>query len=168
MKQINKKAISIKQPFADNLIYGARAILVEKNVDYRGELVVCSSFTTMSRYSTNYNRDRLGRAICMVYITSCVKVSELTGKQWKELTKLPESEKTYFRHLHVLIVDYLKMLNPHPVEVKKGIWNLCIDPELLAMDDESENAIAKRRDYSKYIVIILLILCLILSYFVSN
>jgi len=132
------KAITVKQPFADALIDGMRIVLREKPTEFRGVVVVCSSYDVMPGIigSKHY---KLGRTICVVEIKDCVKVSDMSPSDWRKHSKLSLSDKTKYKHTYALIIDYHRALVNIPVLEKKGIWNLTVKKGSLICIESIEN-----------------------------
>lgn len=78
------KALSIKQPWADLIIYGYKFIETRTwKTDYRGELLICSS-KSVDREAMDYFKDLFsqdhkfltGKALAVVTLRDCIKMTK--------------------------------------------------------------------------------------------
>lgn len=164
------RAITIKQPFADNITYGANGIIVEKQTQYRGKLIVCSASKPNERYFAHYSRTRLNRTICEVNVIDCVQISKISSKQWKQLTKLPLSEKTFYRHAFILIIEYERTLLPYYVTEHAGIWHLIVYRNVIKGYEGTREPLHPTNKWWNFIWLILLVIlaCIAMFYHLTN
>lgn len=150
------KAITVKQPFANNLIKGSKIIIVSEKLNYRGPLIVCSDKIMNSRYKRK-SEMRFGKAVCYVDAIDCMKISDLTDVAWRELSGLKLSDKFYFKHCYAVLVAFNSMVLPIVTEPRKGLFTMLLSGNQHFYDVSIPQKKKKKRDFGCLFISIALI-----------
>ena len=116
------KALSIKQPWADLIIYGYKLIETRTwKTDYRGELLICSS-KSVDREAMDYFKDLFpkdhkfltGKALAVVTLKDCIKM-------------IKEHEASALCDLYdgySCIIENIKPIEPFDIKGQLGLFEV--------------------------------------------
>ena len=124
------KALSVKQPYAEYIASGDKAIEVRSRpTKYRGELLICAS----KDGKPTEEAQGYGCTLAFVELYGCKPLSELTDKQWAQ-TKLPaniiQELKTKGRGWGWMLRNPRRVIE-FPVKGQLGIFNLVYTKDVI-------------------------------------
>lgn len=118
------KALTVKLPCAHYISIGAKPFEIrKKKTKFRGDVVICSSQTPV------INTMIPGATLCIVTIVDCVRVTELTDKEWKS-TFITEPREN-FSDQYAYVLENPRRVIELPVKGNLGFWNLILDKDEL-------------------------------------
>ncbi|NQU54094.1 MAG: ASCH domain-containing protein [Bacteroidetes bacterium] len=160
------KALSVKQPHADNIANGRKRIeLRNQNTKHRGDVLICSSASPVIDGLMS------GCSLCFVELYEVKKVSELTEDEKKSTFVSTELMNEY--EFAWLLRDPRRVIE-FPVKGQLGIYNLvytknCIMqyPDVSSwFDEKPEELIFISRKNIRNVLIVLWLIALIVLFFI--
>lgn len=119
-KHEKKKALTVKQPYAELIARGEKTIEVRsKDTKYRGELVICSSHQPVIEGMDS------GVSLALVNLYKTKPLEELTPEEW-EKTHIPPKDRAGLTGYGWYLKDATRIIE-YPVSGQLGIWNLVRD-----------------------------------------
>lgn len=119
-KHEQKKALTVKQPYAEYIARGQKTIEVRtKDTKHRGELVICSS------QQPEFEGMMSGAQLALVNLYQTKPLEELTPEEW-EKTCIPPEEREGLTGFGWFLKDVTRIVE-YPVKGQLGIWNLVRD-----------------------------------------
>lgn len=120
--------MTVKNPYATYISTGEKKYEIRtKPTKFRGLVLITSSQKPVEEVDCNEMIN--GCAMCLVSITDCIPVCNLTPEEWEQ-TKIGESQDKY--HMHYAY----KLENPHrvievPVTGQLGMWRGVFDKDYI-------------------------------------
>lgn len=114
------RALTIQQPKADLLIAGQSVLLQSRNINYRGEILICSSANTKDNYGMIYP-ERNGVTIGLAELYDTKPVAELTEEELAGRERPNKGYGWFFRNQRrVVEMPIIGKLGLYTVVVPKG------------------------------------------------
>lgn len=150
-------ALTVKQPFADNLVefekeingvrYAIKSIeLRSKKTKFRGDLLITSSANPVLHglYS--------GVTLGFVELYGVKPAKDLTAEEWEQTT-IPECDRKKYMNGYAWLMRNPRRVIEYPIIGQVGIWNLVYTkgdimeyPRALKVDKESYLLLNKKED----------------------
>ena len=153
-------ALTVKQPFADNLVqfekeingirYAIKSIeLRSKKTKFRGDLLITSSANPVlpGLYS--------GVTLGFVELYDVKPAKELTPEEWEQTT-IPDNDRKKYMNGYAWLMRNPRRVIEYPIMGQVGIWNLVytkgdimLYPTALQVDKKSYELLNKKQDEDK-------------------
>lgn len=150
-------ALTVKQPYADNLVtfekeidgvrYAIKSIeLRSKKTKFRGDLLITSSSDPVIVGMDS------GVTLGFVELYDVKPAKEFTADEWEQTT-IPEHQRHKYRNNYGWFMRNPRRVIKFPITGQVGIWNLVFTkdiiieyPTLVYVDEESYKLLNKKRD----------------------
>lgn len=112
------KALGVKQPFANDLISGAKSVEIRNHrTKYRGEVLICSyKFPKMAGYES-------GSTLGFAELYDIKRVGDFTDEDWEQ-TRVPKEQRKTIKRGFGWFFKNPRSVVEFPINCKLGLFDL--------------------------------------------